>query len=442
MHVILHIGQHKTGSKALQSALYANQAYLGEHGFAFAVPDRASGKLRPYEMNHHALFDVVRAATREGCEPNATATVMEHLRGLFALCPPATETVIFSAEDFFDMRSAHDADFAIEDVTAGSELLARAIADVGGSVTVVSYLRRQDHLLAAHYAQFIKGSNRHYPTLDDFREQFAPRLETSAILACWEAAFGTAATTVVGYEPSQMPGGIVVDFFTRVLGLEPPLVTVPFPEDLEAFNITPSRDWLEYMRMLNRRSSHGEQTLPRQAVLEAAFQDRASKNTGIAGWLSPAERAELLARYEAGNREIAMRHGLGEALHHEPLPRESDPWEPPQTLDLKRLIDLDSRARRLAATRHKPQHALWLLSARAELEDNATAISFFETVAGDPTLDHHLTTRIGFDAFRSRPALVMVIGSLHNLWSLFCLRILRWTGTKVSMVDIGPPRRP
>lgn len=440
MRVILHIGQHKTGSKALQSALYANRDSLAAHGFAYPVPDGATGKLRPYEMNHRRLFEVVRAATREGCGPNAKATVMESLRELLAICPPATDSVILSAEDFFDMRTAHDADFSLADVAAASTLLAQALADLGASVTVVSYLRRQDHLLAAHYAQFIKGSNRHHPTLESFREQFSPRLDADAILAAWESAFGIEAVAALPYELSHMPGGIVADFFTRILRLEPPSVTVPYPDDLEAFNITPSRDWLEYMRMLNRRSSRGEQTLPRQAVLEAAFQDRANKSVGIAAWLSPADRAELLAAYDDGNRRIAMRHGLGKALFCEPLPCDGDPWTPPRPLSLERLIDRDVRARSRATTTHKLKHALWLLSPHAEPEDEAAAVAFFTSVAGDPTLDHRIETRIRLDTLRARPALVVRVGSQDDWWSTACLNVLRWAGLTVVVIESGKPR--
>lgn len=347
MRVILHVGQHKTGSKALQSALYANREWLARYGFAYPVPSASSAPLRPYEMNHHNLFRVVRNVVDRVSGPPSMETAFDHLRALWRLVPAGAETVILSAEDLFDMHTAHEDEFVADRVHRAATILARELTRVSTSVNVVVSLRRQDHLLAAHYAQFIKGSNTHDLSLAAFAERFAPRLDSDTLVAAWEAAFGREAVRVIPYEPAAMPGGIVADFFRRALESDPPPITVPFPDDLEAFNITPSRDWLEFMRLLNRRTSRGQRALPRAMVLEAAFRDRDGRGRGIAAWLSPAERAELLATHAHGNRSIAQRHGLGPTLFAEPLPQASDRWEPPPPLSIERLHDLEAQVRSL-----------------------------------------------------------------------------------------------
>jgi predicted transcriptional regulator len=368
MRVILHIGQHKTGSKALQSALHANREWLAASGFAYPILAVGTPALRPYEMNHHALFRALRDALDAAGGGRRVAAVTDHLRSLWQHVPSGTETVILSAEDLFDTHTAHEEEFVTERVADGSMLLARAFQSMAESVRVVVYLRRQDHVLAAHYAQFIKGSNKHDLSFEAFRKQLWQRLDADRMLSAWEQAFGIEAVTVRAYEPSQMPGGIVGDFFTRLLELPPPPVTEPFPDDLEAFNITPSRDWLDYMRLLNRRSSRGMIARPRALVLEAAFRDRDTKPIGVAAWLSPGDRGRLLEHFEPGNRRIAARHGLGSDLFQERRPHEGDPWAAQPALSIERLEELDARVQKLMTASQRTKHQREKMTASVPLD--------------------------------------------------------------------------
>ena len=68
--------------------------------------------------------------------------------------------------------------FSIGLVEAGSKILASLVADFNYDPLVVVYLRRQDHLLGAHYAQFIKGSSCNDLDFASFSKIFSPRLET------------------------------------------------------------------------------------------------------------------------------------------------------------------------------------------------------------------------------------------------------------------------
>jgi len=445
MQVILHIGQHKTGSKALQSALYANRGHLAERGFSYPVVAGGAGPLRPYEMNHHRLFAAVRDAVDAPGQPASLAALRTMLDGLAAACPPGTKTVILSAEDLFDMHTAHEADFVAGRVAAGSRLLARELAARGWRTRLVCYLRRQDHLLAAHYAQFIKGSGTHHPEFGEFQAGFAPRLDAEAILRDWEEAFGGDAISVAAYEPRVMPGGIVADFFRQALELEPPPVMVPFPEDLEAFNVTPSRDHLDYIRLLNRRSCRGRPVLPREHVLESAFHDRRAPAAGIAAWLAPGERAALIAGHEPGNRRIAARHGLGDTLFQEPLPTAADPWTAHPGLSFTRLGELDALARasaRPAGGRRRPRLILWVVSPQASAADEAAALAVFESLAGSPGLESRVVVGLRPDAglrFWRRAAFVVLVGPPATGWRQALARWgLAWAGAKVVQLP-GPP---
>ncbi|MEX0688964.1 MAG: hypothetical protein WD072_09890 [Pirellulales bacterium] len=453
MRVILHIGQHKTGSKALQSALYASRGHLAERGFVYPVAESPAGPLRPYHMNHHGLFEAVRAAVWEGSGPASAPGVRACLHNLLAARPVAAETVILSAEDLFDMHTAHEEGFTLELVAAGTRLLAHELAGLLARVTVVCYLRRQDHLLAAHYAQFIKGSNRNHLSFREFHAAFAPRLAADPILACWEAAFGTTAMIVCPYEPVAMPGGIVADFFKRALRLEPPPVRTPYPDDLEAHNVTPSRDYLEFMRLLNRRSAAGRPVLPREHVLEAAFRDRSSPAVGVAGWLSPGERNELLTSHEPGNRRIAARHGLGQTFYREPVPDTAAPWTPPRPPGLRRLVELELLSRATATlrpaprgsrrrVRRRPRQIIWIESPQRQPADNALAAELFGTVAGHPDFEPVILPRLGLGDLLARwhrVAVVVLVGPATGgrleaawLWTLWACK------TRVVRAGEGP----
>ncbi|MFM9117411.1 MAG: hypothetical protein ACKOU6_14750, partial [Planctomycetota bacterium] len=327
------------------------------------------------------------------------------LQQLLNLCQQPDSTVILSSEDLCDMHTAHEPQFSRELVLAGALLLARALSNLSTDVQVVCYLRRQDHLLAAHYAQFIKGSGRNHQTFAEFQRLFADRLEYDALLASWESAFGVERVTVAPYERKVLPAGIVPDFFERILGLGPPPDPQPFPDNLEAQNITPSRDHVEYMRYLNQRAARGEKVIGRSQVLAAAFRDQAAAATGISAWLSPAERAELLALYDSGNRRNALRHGLGEQLFQEPMPRADDPWHPPPAPDLRRLVQLDHEARKpiavLPAWRRFLDHIRsqffgrqiwWIIPPSVNSADLQLATQLVPPFAGHPTVQSRILT--------------------------------------------------
>jgi hypothetical protein len=444
MNLIIHLGQHKTGSKALQTALYANRQYLNEHGFSYPIDSHTYQRLRPYEMNHHPLFNALRVAIDSNESSNALRFFQSTLDNTLSLCDPKTKTIVLSAEDLFDLHTAHETEFIANRVAAGSALLSRELKARNCKVRLICYVRRQDHLLAAHYAQIIKGTASYYHSIDEFYQVFDKRLDTDSILQHWEAAFGIEAISVIPYEKLRMQGGIVDNFFRLVLGIDTPSVTVPYPDDLEAFNITPSRDHIEYMRLLNRRQSYGKPVLQREHVLESAFRDRDRPSPGIASWLSPIERVELLNRYAIGNNQIASRFKLGSRLFEEPGPAISTTWCPYRGLSQYRLLQLDTNARNIAnaasiknhhgdlktATKVKQQpFVIWVLPKESDTKPRCEANEFLNDIMGMPDFDAILVRHLDFKLLtqaRKSLAMVVLIDSKHaNLIQTLARWLLR-----------------
>jgi hypothetical protein len=345
--LILHVGQHKTGSKALQSFLAHNRYALLGAGLLYPVANERDLGIRAYALSQFPLFAVLRREAIDACQGRAAAELYWKAVGRY--CQPFETSVsvfeaieamrrrrrtrvVVSAEDLFDMHTAHELEFSPRLVTSAANRLAEHASRFGYDPRVIVYLRRQDHLLGAHYVQFIKGSTVHDIGFEEFARVFAPRLDSRSLLADWASAFGEDRIVVRPYEREALPGGIVSDFFQHALGCPVPASCAEPPPAAESANRSPGRDFVEYIRILNRRNALGLSTYPRDAVFEVALRaaDSAEHRPGIGSWLSPAARLELLAAFSEGNSAIArdfLRREDGR-LFEEPLPDEAEAWSP------------------------------------------------------------------------------------------------------------------
>jgi hypothetical protein len=351
--LILHVGQHKTGSKAIQSFLAHNRRALLAERVLYPVATDPGVDIRAYALSQFALFALVKREAIGDCLGQAAADL--YWKGVGRYCQPFEtvsaffETIdairvrerlthiVVSAEDLFDMHTAHELEFSPRLVASAAHRLAELASRFGYEPRVIVYLRRQDHLLGAHYVQFIKGSQTDDIGFEEFARAFAPRLDSRRLLADWASAFGADRIVVRPYEKECMPGGIAPDFFRHALGRSIPATCVEPPVGAESVNRSPGRDFVEYIRILNRRNAVGLSTFPRDAVLEVALgaDKSAERPTGIASWLAPAARRELLAGFSDGNSAIArdfLRREDGR-LFAEPLPDETEEWSPYRGLE-------------------------------------------------------------------------------------------------------------
>jgi hypothetical protein len=343
--IIIHIGQHKTGSKALQSFLAHHAGALASRGILYPVEQNPLHGIRAYAESHYRMFALLRRETViANGDPESSARFwdaqaafcqpFESLRGMFEFLEAervrtGAGTILLSAEDLFDMHSAHELKFSPQWIGTAARILAGLIRDFQYDPTLVAYLRRQDHLLGAHYVQYIKGSSIHDLDFETFHEAFAPRLHSRDLLAPWATAFGAKHLQVRPYERAALPMGIVPDFFEKTLGFPVPPDWTPPPSDPESVNATPDRDHVEFIRILNRRNSHGKPVFHREDVLEAALRGRYGQigGTGIAAWLSPDARRALLQVHAPGNAQIAHQYFSNAGpLFAEPLPENDGTW--------------------------------------------------------------------------------------------------------------------
>lgn len=313
----MHIGQHKTGSKALQSFLTQNSKALSKRGIWYPSLN-PKHPVKAFEISHFKFFALLRyqAMQRETKAEELERFWKQHQK----ICTPHTSvdqlleelkqqcirekstTMILSAEDVFDMHTAHESSFNPNLIRHAAQLLKESCTRLVFDPVIVLYVRRQDYLLVAHYNQYLKGSEDTRLDFEGFFETFSPRLDTLKILQQWAEIFGEENFIVRPYESVSLPEGIVPDFFDKVLGFQvPPSFELP-KKDIETVNATPSRDYMEFIRIQKQQGS-GRYFFPQELVLQAALQHRKS-GWAIADWMPSAARRSLLETYEVDNQAI------------------------------------------------------------------------------------------------------------------------------------------
>lgn len=345
--LVVHLGQHKTGSKALQSFLACHAARLRARGVLYPLSAPDVIRDRAFAISHFHFFARLRhevmtaggetaAAARFWTEHGPVCPPFTSLRAVFAAMDAErvqakADTLLLSAEDLFDLHTSHELGFAIARVRRAAAQLADLAREFGYAPRLVVYLRRPDHLLAAHYAQFIKGPGDADLEFDAFAAAFAPRLRALDLLEIWSGVFGDDALTVRVHEPAQLPHGIVADFFPHALGFAVPTDWPAPPRDRESVNASPGRDELEFIRRLKRGEVPGGADLTVADVLDGSLAAAAADpgGRGAAAWLAPAARRALLEDQAADHARIAQRFLAGRpSLFTEAAPADDAAWRP------------------------------------------------------------------------------------------------------------------
>lgn len=329
VRLILHVGQHKTGSKALQSFLAHNTKQLLKKEVLYPI-SQSNQEVKAYRNSHFNCYVLARreAYLNEGNEH----VVDDFWRAHQYYCKPflslnelfssfelervkcGAHTIVLSAEDLFDMQTAHNLDFSFQSIECAVERLFEAILKMNWVPEIVVYLRRPDQLLNSHYAQYIKGDEINTLDFESFFEKFKPRLNSLAILKIWSKVFGRDAIHVLPYERESLPEGIVVNFFEQIFGFLPSDEWVQVPQDSEFFNHTPRRAYIDFLRVLNLRKSRGLITLPREIILSVAFNQQ-SENCNKTGWVNDQLRNALLKQYQQNFLEITENYHRSKYLH-------------------------------------------------------------------------------------------------------------------------------
>lgn len=323
--VILHIGQSKTGTTAIQHFLAANRDGLRQAGVLY--PDIRNRGMSLGATDHNLVaWALIGKKSRIGVPiEDFMSDVERELKQDSRL-----HTVILSAEAF--MGEPHIWEFESEADwrnanTAKIETLRQLLRD--HEVSVFAYLRRQDYWVNSAFNHIVKTEGlvgrRLYPDIASFVEHVAPRLDYGRELEAWAQHFGSKALIIRPYEKAKLIGGdAVLDFCARV-GLAEIAAGLKRSQARESANLGLPRDVFEVKRILNRIPK----SKPDERVLIWALQrigvEMPSRCREWDSLLTSAERLALVSRFDETNSLVASRYSVSDdaVLFREPAPTQA-----------------------------------------------------------------------------------------------------------------------
>ena len=190
--VLLHAGQHKTGSTALQNALAACPQVLHAAGWCYPEP----GRIRDADTGHrhrHLVMEMLGPG-----EP-------QHWPRLRAAIASRKDRVLLSHEGFFCP--------AIDPQRVARQL-------PGHELHVLVYLRHPVDYIDSSYREWARRW-RFGGTVVEWYLQRRSWLDVETLLARWEAAFGAGRVHLRAYARERLHGGSVVSDLSHCLGLPP-----------------------------------------------------------------------------------------------------------------------------------------------------------------------------------------------------------------------------
>lgn len=252
MELILHIGQSKTGTTAIQHFLSLNRERLVRQQILYPVVNVAAGRI--HVTNHNAFADSV--SDRIVFPFLSYEDYVKQFRS--AISNGDCDKILLSAEHFFGGEPrVWDCDDAQSYYEKYAEKIKRirSFSD-GMAVTILVYLRPQVDWFASAVCQTVRLQpliQRGQIYQDDlqFLKLMSPLLNYERILEVWRDSFPRANFIVVPYVRSELKNSNIVDDMCAKLGI-----------DTEGFvgkdvtgevNSTFAQDFTEVKKILNKK---------------------------------------------------------------------------------------------------------------------------------------------------------------------------------------------
>lgn len=292
----LHVGTPKTGTSAIQALCDDNSALLEKKGYCYPI--------LPYHyLNYHIrrngaflhapVFDDNGVRQREE-EKRRLKEGLETVSRLF----DTHDVVILSDENIWKASYSRRKTIWAELMELGEQ--------VGFTLKVIVYLRRQDTLIDSWWNQRVKETTNQTFTCKEYFDTLVPetQLDYYTALERISAVVGKENVIVRVFERSRFPGGLIQSDFMQAIGLE---LTEEYTLLHETINMRLAGNTHEIKRILN--------TLPDMTPKQNRFFRRAlavysdlSGENYPSSMLSVEEAKAFVDQYLEENRKVAAEY--------------------------------------------------------------------------------------------------------------------------------------
>lgn len=318
--LILHIGQPKTGSTAIQQTLNRNRRILIDH-YQILYPNFHANNFDERGYSNHANF------FRSFILNNQKDLIIQVLKECKEFCiANDINQLIISSEGFFEQSWVPKFFRQVKD-------------EVFEEICIVLYLRRQDFWVESAWKQWgIKDQK--YKAIQDFIQN--RRMNWYHSISKWLELFDKSAFVVRPFEKETIRKNVVEDFLTLVGFKNEKIIDLKTDLDQNAnpgfkpeiIEILKNCNYLAVDIHDNRITNILQKALSGKFIRQSPFSSY--------GLLSPNERYEIVKKYDDSNREIAkifFGHER-ENLFNEPWPDPNEKWEPTGSLSVEKVVQI------------------------------------------------------------------------------------------------------
>lgn len=364
MKAILHIGQSKTGTSAIQTFLAENRSALLKQGVLY--PDITVGGVYLEMVQHNSIAD---SLTGRKVYPYLSADAyFKQIRN--AVHARGVECLVLSAEHFF---GGEPRVWNVTDETVYFDAYRKKLAELKlrlnfcDTFQIILYLRNQQDWLSSSVAHTIRFQLLHdhknvYQNDRQYFEMVRPLLRYGKLLDCWSETFGPEAIQVACYNRENLHNADATQDFIKRAGIHPNGMDFSIPAS--ETNLSLSAEFVEVKKILNQDIKHKDVERATIACLDS-LSTRRSKNRRYS--LDPAVLVDLAEIAKRENAHVNARYlSRGQELN---LPR--TPQEPkiPEEDIQHALAEFHS-----AFAKPKYRRLIWKLRTKSFLRNKVTPL--------------------------------------------------------------------
>ncbi|MDE6851882.1 MAG: hypothetical protein K2J67_05270 [Lachnospiraceae bacterium] len=297
----LHIGTPKTGTSALQHFCASNRKVLEQKGIyypdlGFRFPDIGKNR-NAHFLSYKEYINKKEKRRDQDAEQKIRTEGIQKLEEAFQ----THDTVLLSDEHIWNEK-----EMTAETLPA----LKNHFAELGISIKIIVYLRRQDQVIQSFWAQKIKESSA--ITFESYmkKEKYLFfRLDYAARIQEFVDIVGRENMIVRCYEKQQYLGGqkTIMSDFLHIFGLN---ITDEFVNSEKVYNVSLEGTYLEVKRLFNTLPKFKSQ---KNYMIDLLKEQQALdyQNLGLERkkmYFTPEAEKEFMQRYEEENSTVAKEY--------------------------------------------------------------------------------------------------------------------------------------